>query len=155
MRAAPISSALEDIPVDFFADPDGCWEYDELVHVAGFEQAWGQLSIGALTEPYSGFPEGAAVVLFSNAEECAITLVDCLVNSPQSAASRAAVSQSAVSQSAVSQSAVSQSAANDDRRELSELPWNDARSGLYEQAHGGSSRAPSTHVLEERSDVAA
>jgi len=145
MRAAPISSALEDIPVDFFADPDGCWEYDELVHVAGFEQAWGQLSIGALTEPYSGFPEGAAVVLFSNAEECAITLVDCLVNT----------SQSAVSQSAVSQSAVSQSAANDDRRELSELPWNDARSGLYEQAHGGSSRAPSTHVLEERSDVAA
>ena len=135
MRAAPISSALEDIPVDFFADPDGCWEYDELVHVAGFEQAWGQLSIGALTEPYSGFPEGAAVVLFSNAEECAITLVDCLVNT--------------------SQSAVSQSAANDDRRELSELPWNDARSGLYEQAHGGSSRAPSTHVLEERSDVAA
>jgi len=78
MRAAYVSSALEDIPVDFFADPDGCWEYDQLAQVAGFDQAWGQLSIGALTEPYSGFPDGAAVVMFTSAELCTIALVDCI-----------------------------------------------------------------------------
>jgi hypothetical protein len=78
MRAAYVSSALEDIPVDFFADPDGCWEYDQLAQVAGFDQAWGQLSIGALTAPYSGFPDGAAVVMFTSAELCTIALVDCV-----------------------------------------------------------------------------
>jgi len=78
MRAAYVSSALEDIPVDFFADPDGCWEYDQLAQIAGFDQAWGQLSIGALTQPYSGFPDGAAVVMFTSAELCTIALVDCV-----------------------------------------------------------------------------
>jgi len=77
MRAAYVSSALEDIPVDFFGDPDGCWDYDQLAQIAGFDQAWGQLSIGALTEPYSGFPDGAAVVMFTSADECVIALIDC------------------------------------------------------------------------------
>ncbi len=77
MRAIAILAPLESIPVDFFADPDGVWEYDELARVAGFDQAWGQLSVGALTEPYSGFPEGAAVVMLSTAKLCSIVLVDC------------------------------------------------------------------------------
>jgi hypothetical protein len=83
MRAAHVSSALETIPVDFCADPDGCWDYDQLAQVAGFDQAWGQLSIGALTEPYAGFPDGAAVVLFTNADRCVIALVDCVVVSDE------------------------------------------------------------------------
>jgi hypothetical protein len=78
MRAVHVSSALEDIPVDFFADPDGCWDYDQLGRIAGFDQAWGQLSIGALTEPYGGFPDGAAVVLLASADQCLVALVDCV-----------------------------------------------------------------------------
>ena len=80
MRAAPVTSPLEDIPVDFFADPDGRWEFEELALAAGFDEAWGQLSIGALTDPYSGFPEGAAVVMLTTADHCAIALVDCLAS---------------------------------------------------------------------------
>jgi hypothetical protein len=78
MRAAPVTSPLEDIPVDFLADPDGRWEYEELALAAGFDEAWGRLSIGALTDPYSGFPEGAAVVMLTTADHCEIALVDCL-----------------------------------------------------------------------------
>ena len=77
MRSIAISAPLENIPVDFFADPDGCWEFDQLGRVAGFDQAWGQLSIGALSQPYAGFPEGAAVVMLSTAQLCSVVLVDC------------------------------------------------------------------------------
>jgi len=77
MRSIAISAPLENIPVDFFGDPDGCWEFDQLARVAGFDQAWGQLSIGALTQPYAGFPEGAAVVILSTAHLCSVVLVDC------------------------------------------------------------------------------
>ena len=78
MRAASISAQLEEIPVDFFGDPDGRWEYEELAIAAGFDEAWGQLSIGALTEAFFGFPEGAAVVMLTTADHCAVALVDCL-----------------------------------------------------------------------------
>jgi hypothetical protein len=78
MRVTAISTSIEDLPVDFFADPDGLWEYDELAQLAGFDQGWGQLSVGALTEPFAGFPEGAAVVMFVTAEQCFVTLIDCL-----------------------------------------------------------------------------
>ncbi|HKO93296.1 MAG TPA: hypothetical protein VJU61_19205 [Polyangiaceae bacterium] len=77
MRSIAISAPLENIPVDFFADPDGCWEYEQLVREAGLDQAWGQLSIGALSQPYAGFPEGAAVVMLATAQLCSIVLVDC------------------------------------------------------------------------------
>jgi hypothetical protein len=78
MRVAPISSPLEEIPVDFLGDPDGVWEYEQLADAAGFDEAWGQLSIGALTEPYAGFPDGAAVVMLTTADHYAVVLVDCL-----------------------------------------------------------------------------
>lgn len=77
MRSIAISAPLESIPVDFFGDPDGCWEFEQLAREAGFDQAWGQLSIGALSQPYAGFPEGAAVVMLSTAQLCSIVLVDC------------------------------------------------------------------------------
>lgn len=78
MRAAAVSFPLEEIPVDFFADPDGRWEYEELADAAGFDEGWGQLSIGALTEPFAGFPDGAAVVVLTTADHYAVALVDCL-----------------------------------------------------------------------------
>jgi len=77
MRSIAISAPLESIPVDFFADPDGPWEYEQLAREAGFDQAWGQLSIGALSQPYAGFPEGAAVVMLATAQLCSVVLVDC------------------------------------------------------------------------------
>lgn len=78
MRVAAILCPLEDVPVDFLADPDGVWEFETLADAAGFEEAWGRISIGALTQAYRDFPEGAAVVLLeAPGEWCAITLVDC------------------------------------------------------------------------------
>ena len=78
MRVAPVSSPLEEIPVDFLGDPDGVWEYEQLADAAGFDEGWGQLSIGALTEPFAGFPDGAAVVMLTTADHYAVVLVDCL-----------------------------------------------------------------------------
>jgi hypothetical protein len=82
MRVASHIPSLAGIPVDFFADPDGRWEYTELVRSAGFDpesdpEGSDELFIGALTEPYLEFPEGAAVVWFSSARGCAVRLVDC------------------------------------------------------------------------------
>jgi hypothetical protein len=82
MRSIAISAPLENIPVDFFGDPDGLWEFDQLARVAGFDQAWGELSIGALSQPYADFPEGAAVVMLSTPYLCSIVLVDCTAASP-------------------------------------------------------------------------
>lgn len=83
MRVAAILRPIDDVPVDFLADPDGTWEFEALAGAAGFDEAWGQISIGALTAPYLGFPEGAAVVLLSAPEESAIALVDCLAERPR------------------------------------------------------------------------
>lgn len=52
----------EQLPVDFFADPDGCWEFTSLVEMAGFNPEHPGASVGALTAPFDGFPEGAAVI---------------------------------------------------------------------------------------------
>lgn len=52
----------EQLPVDFFADPDGCWEFTSLVEMAGFNPEHPAASVGALTAPFDGFPEGAAVI---------------------------------------------------------------------------------------------
>lgn len=77
MRVIRASANVEAIPVDFAADPDGHWEYDSLAKGAGFDEGWGQVSVGALTEPYAGFPEGAAVVTLTTGEHCSVALVDC------------------------------------------------------------------------------
>lgn len=54
--------AAEQVPVDFFADPDGNWEFSSLVEMAGFNPEHPGASVGALTQPFDGFPEGSAVV---------------------------------------------------------------------------------------------
>jgi hypothetical protein len=77
MKVVRSTAKVEAIPVDFFADPDGVWEYELLAERAGFDQNWGQLSVGALTEPYDGFPEGAAVVTLTTGQTCSVALVDC------------------------------------------------------------------------------
>jgi hypothetical protein len=70
-------ATLDTIPVDFRADPDGTWEYDSLARRAGFDMQWGEISVGALTRPFAGFPEGAAVVAFMSGSQCSVALVDC------------------------------------------------------------------------------
>ena len=52
----------EEVPVDFFADPDGSWEFSSLVEMAGFNPEHPGASVGALTQAFDGFPEGSAVV---------------------------------------------------------------------------------------------
>jgi hypothetical protein len=68
---------LSRVPVDFFADPDGVWDFEALVAHASFQHELGEVAIGALTESYAGFPAGAAVVAVSAGEHISIALVDC------------------------------------------------------------------------------
>jgi hypothetical protein len=77
MRVALSQTRLDAIPVDFRADPDGDWEYDALARGVGFDERWGRIEVGALTQPFGGFPEGAAVVAFKSGNQCSVALVDC------------------------------------------------------------------------------
>lgn len=54
--------SVQDVPVDFFADPDGQWEFSTLVEMAGFNPEHPGASVGALTRDFDGYPEGAAVI---------------------------------------------------------------------------------------------
>jgi hypothetical protein len=72
-----LSVPLGRVPVDFFADPDGTWDFETLVLHAGFQQELGEVAIGALTEAYVGFPAGAAVVAVSAGAHISVALVDC------------------------------------------------------------------------------
>ena len=73
-------ATLDTIPVDFLADPDGSWEYEDLTREAGFDDRGGQVSVGALTRPFAGFPEGAAVVALMDGSAWSVALVDCTSN---------------------------------------------------------------------------
>lgn len=54
---------LQQVPVDLFADPDGTWSYESLVSAAGFDpESVPPPLVAALSEPWFGHPEGAAVV---------------------------------------------------------------------------------------------
>lgn len=77
MRVVHSPARLEAIPVDFFADPDGEWDWDVLTRGAGFGEDEGELAVGALTQPFAGFPEGAAVVALTSGGLCSVALVDC------------------------------------------------------------------------------
>jgi hypothetical protein len=96
MRVALSQAKLDVIPVDFRADPDGEWEYEALARGVGFDERWGQMAVGALTQPFGGFPEGAAVVTFTSGSRCSVALVDCTtrqsasVSESRSESSRAA-----------------------------------------------------------------
>jgi hypothetical protein len=86
MQICLLPAKLDTIPVDFLADPDGSWDYETLARQTGFDVQWGELSIGALTEPFAGFPEGAAVVAFTSGADCSVALVDCTATAFESAA---------------------------------------------------------------------
>ena len=78
MKAVRYRMPLEDIPVDFFADPDGEWTYETLAEIAGFSLADG-VAVGALKAPYEGHPEGAAVVTLNAKARPYIVIVECPV----------------------------------------------------------------------------
>ncbi len=77
MKLVLSPAKLNAIPVDFLADPDGSWDFESLARRAGFDERWGEVAVGALTEPFGGFPEGAAVVAFTSGSQCSVALVDC------------------------------------------------------------------------------
>lgn len=76
MRSTAVSQ-VKSVPVDYFADPDGEWEYEPLLEAANVNPAWGKVTVGALTEPFLGFPEGAAVVTLTTGDRQSVVLVDC------------------------------------------------------------------------------
>jgi hypothetical protein len=76
MRVTYYALALDQVPVDFFADPDGTWSYDLLARAAGFASHSG-VAIGALREPFNGHPEGAAVVTLNALTRPYVAIVEC------------------------------------------------------------------------------
>jgi len=76
MRVAYYALALDEVPADFFADPDGTWSYDLLARAAGFASHSG-VAIGALRESFNGHPEGAAVVTLNALTRPYVAIVEC------------------------------------------------------------------------------
>jgi hypothetical protein len=68
---------LNTVPVDFFADPDGEWTYEELVELSGFDAATQTICIGALKQPFRGHPEGAAVVTTAERRGRQVVIIEC------------------------------------------------------------------------------
>jgi hypothetical protein len=77
MKLVLSPAKLAAIPVDFLADPDGDWNFETLARRSGFDERWGEVAVGALKEPFAGFPEGAAVVAFTSGNQCSVAIVDC------------------------------------------------------------------------------
>lgn len=69
---------MKAVPVDFMADPDGKWTYDELLEAAGFDPDADDVCIGALSEPFEGHPDGAAVVTRAQSGRSYIAVVECV-----------------------------------------------------------------------------
>jgi hypothetical protein len=76
MHVARYAAAIENVPVDFFGDPDGSWTYEALVEAAGFAASDG-VAIGVLREPFGQHPEGAAVVTLDAAARPYIAIIEC------------------------------------------------------------------------------
>jgi hypothetical protein len=76
MRVTYYALALDKVPADFFADPDGTWSYDLLARAAGFASHSG-VAIGALRESFNGHPEGAAVVTLNALTRPYVAIVEC------------------------------------------------------------------------------
>jgi hypothetical protein len=76
MRVTYYALALEKVPADFFADPDGTWTYDLLARAAGFASHSG-VAIGALKADFNGHPEGAAVVTLNALTRPYVAIVEC------------------------------------------------------------------------------
>ncbi len=69
---------LEQIPADFFADPDGAWTFEGLSDAAGFALEAG-IAIGALRRSFNGHPAGSAVVTLNAASRPYVAIVECPV----------------------------------------------------------------------------
>ncbi len=82
-RIARYRLTPDQVPVDFFADPDGSWEFASLVEMAGFNPEHPGASVGALAAPFDGYPEGSAVITEVGVECRYIALAE-LPKSPRS-----------------------------------------------------------------------
>ena len=76
LRVACYRIALDAIPVDFFADPDGQWTFESLAKAAGFRMNEG-VAIGALRRPFGQHPDGAAVVTLNSEQRPYVAIVEC------------------------------------------------------------------------------
>src|SRR3954471_994293 len=76
MRVTYYALALDQVPADFFADPDGTWTYELLARAAGFASHSG-VAIGALRAEFNGHPEGAAVVTLDALTRPYVAIVEC------------------------------------------------------------------------------
>jgi hypothetical protein len=70
--------SLDQIPADFFADPDGAWTFEGLAEAAGFTLAAG-IAIGALRRSFNGHPAGSAVVTLNAASRPYVAVIECPV----------------------------------------------------------------------------
>ena len=76
MRVSYYALAIDQVPADFFADPDGTWTYELLSRAAGFASHSG-VAIGALMADFNGHPEGAAVVTLNALTRPYVAIVEC------------------------------------------------------------------------------
>ena len=76
LRVACYALRLEQIPADFFADPDGQWTFEALAKAAGFSPGQG-VAIGALKTAFNGHPDGAAVVTLNSESRPYVAIVEC------------------------------------------------------------------------------
>jgi hypothetical protein len=65
------------IPVDFLADPDGNWDWETLVGLAGFDPGEPLVWLGALAGRWRGHPPGSAVVTAPGARGRRLAIVEC------------------------------------------------------------------------------
>ena len=94
MKVSYYALSLEQVPADFFADPDGAWSYELLARAAGFASHSG-VAIGALRSAFNGHPDGAAVVTLNALTRPYVAIIECpiayeyVAEVPESASSAA------------------------------------------------------------------
>ena len=81
MRIARYCVPVDRVPVDFFADPDGEWEFESLIEAAGFEATKPGIQIGALADRFADHPEGSAVVAEPSGGSY-LAIIECIGTAP-------------------------------------------------------------------------